>query len=200
MKREVKLTDTELIQATIAGNQMAFRKLVERYRSQVAAAVIGMLGHCAEAEDVGQEVFIRFYKSLKSFKGKSTVGTYITRIAMNLSLNELKRRQRGHRTQLVDPSTFDQSANSANNSDFETKQLIRNAVMRLAPEQRSVVVLRLIKGHSTKETAEFLEIPLGTVLSRLARGQRALRDYLSTIEERGIHEKKDAEVSISFPQ
>jgi len=60
----------------------------------VAATVIGMLGHCPEAEDIGQETFIRFYKSLDKFRGDASVGTYLTRIAINLSLNEIKRRRR----------------------------------------------------------------------------------------------------------
>ena len=56
--------------------------------------MIGMLGHCTEAEDIGQETFIRFYKSLNRFRGESSISTYLTRIAINLSLNEIKRRQR----------------------------------------------------------------------------------------------------------
>lgn len=171
--------------------------MVERYKSQVAATVIGMLGHCPESEDVGQEVFIRFYKGLKSFKGNSTVGTYITRIAMNLSLNELKRRQREQRTQLTDPAALDRAVDPARNTNFETKQSIRGALMKLVSEQRAVVVLRLVKGHSTKETAEILKVPLGTVLSRLARGQQTLRDYLTTIEEGGAHETETAQASVS---
>lgn len=179
---------------------MAFRDLVNRYESQVAATVIGMLGRCPEAEDVGQEVFIRFYKSLRSFKGNSTVGTYITRIAMNLSYNEIKRRQRNRRTQLVEPEVLDRNADPAGTTDFETRESLRRALMRLVPEQRAVAVLRLVKGHSTQETADILKIPLGTVLSRLSRAQQALRDHLTEIKEGGKHEKEATEASASLPR
>ena len=83
--------DLELVERARAGDDGAFRVLVERYESQVAGTVVGMLGRCPEADDVGQETFIRFYKGLAGYKATASVGTYITRIAINLSLNELKR-------------------------------------------------------------------------------------------------------------
>ncbi|MEO0471948.1 MAG: sigma-70 family RNA polymerase sigma factor, partial [Bacteroidota bacterium] len=87
-------TDIDLIAAVQTGQPEAFRLLVERYQAQVAATVIGMLGKGQEAEDVGQEVFIRFYRSLAQFQAKSALGTYLTRIAINLSLNAIKKRKR----------------------------------------------------------------------------------------------------------
>ena len=88
------MTDDLLIKKTISGDEHAFKELVKKYEPLVAATVIGMLGNCPEADDVGQETFIRFYKSLQTFRGESSVGTFLTRIAINLSLNELKRRRR----------------------------------------------------------------------------------------------------------
>ena len=87
-------TDVECIACAKTGDDQAFRQLVERYEGQVAATVVGMLGAGAEAEDVGQDVFIRFYESLDKFRGDSAVGTYLTRIAINLSLNAVERRKR----------------------------------------------------------------------------------------------------------
>ena len=89
------MSDEQLVKTAREGDKGAFRELVKRLESRVAATVYGMLGRCPEAEDVGQEVFIRFYKALNSFRGESSVASYITRIAINLSLNELKRRKRG---------------------------------------------------------------------------------------------------------
>ena len=88
------MTDTELIEATQNGHPQAFQMLVERYESRVASTIIGMLGDSPEADDIGQETFIRFYRNLGNFKGQAGVGTYITRIAINLSLNEIKRHKR----------------------------------------------------------------------------------------------------------
>ena len=89
-----KLTDSELIAMVNGGNQQAFSELMKRYRKMVARVVIGMLGDTPEADDVGQEVFVRFYQSISSFRGDSALGTYLTRIAINLSLNELNSRKR----------------------------------------------------------------------------------------------------------
>jgi hypothetical protein len=86
--------DSQLIAAARDGDPRAFANLVERYENKIARTVIAMLGDSAEADDVGQETFIRFYRSLDSFREESALGTYLTRIAINLSLNELKRRKR----------------------------------------------------------------------------------------------------------
>jgi DNA-directed RNA polymerase specialized sigma24 family protein len=91
-----------LLDAARKGDHEAFKALVISHESQVAATIIGMLGRCSEAEDIGQETFMRFYKALDHFKGESQLGTYLIRIAINLSINELKRRQR--RNRLFQPS------------------------------------------------------------------------------------------------
>jgi RNA polymerase sigma-70 factor (ECF subfamily) len=174
------LTEEELVIAAREGDDTAFRELVIRFEPIVARTVIGMLGNCAEAEDVGQETFIRFYKALRSFRGESGVRTYLTRIAMNLSLNELRRRKR--RLSRFARKPVDEYHNLADQSHARgrdvDKERVWMAIGQLEDKFRSVVVLRLIDGYSTEETARILGIPLGTVLSRLSRGQRKLRDLL----------------------
>jgi RNA polymerase sigma-70 factor (ECF subfamily) len=175
-------SDDQLVEAARDGDSAAFKELVKRYESRVAATVVGMLGNTAEADDVGQETFIRFYRALKSFRGESSVGTYLTRIAINLSLNELKRRKRFF-------SVFSRSAEDddlpemkdpkATDFGFEEKEVVQWALQKLNPEFRSVLVLRLIDGYSTEETAAILKIPLGTALSRLARAQKKMREILT---------------------
>lgn len=175
-------TDEELIQQVRSGDVDAYRFLVERYQQRVATTVKAMLGDGTEAEDVGQETFIRFYKSIHSFRGDSSVSTYLHRIAVNLSLNELKRRKRFlSRFERQDESQLEGSYTVDKVNELESKQLIQQALQRLKPDFRSVVVLRFIEGYSTKETAELLNIPLGTVLSRLSRAQNKLRDFLLPI-------------------
>ncbi len=173
-------SDADLISASSAGNQFAFRKLVERYEGRVASTVTAMLGHTAEAEDVGQETFIRFYRALDAFRGDASVSTYLNRIAINLSLNALKRRKRWFaRFQTADTLHIpDESSNRSSVDNTEKGQLIQQAILQLKPEFRAVVVLRLVEGYSTRETADFLNLPIGTVLSRLARAQVKLRDKL----------------------
>ncbi len=179
-KSSVSETDADLISASSAGNQVAFRKLVERYESRVASTVTAMLGHTAEAEDVGQETFIRFYRSLDSFRGDASVSTYLNRIAINLSLNALKRRKRWFsRFQATEALHIaDESTNRSSVDNTEKGQLIQQAILQLKPEFRAVIVLRLVEGYSTRETADFLNLPIGTVLSRLSRAQVKLREKL----------------------
>lgn len=163
----------------------AFKELVKKYEHQVAATVIGMLGYCTEAEDIGQETFIRFYKSLDKFRGEASVGTYLTRIAINLSLNELKRRMRQRKFFFSKSDDNIENLPDSHNRKNQNgiKELVRHGVQKLEPKFRTVIVLRLIDGYSTKETAQILNLPVGTVLSRLARGQKKLKEILRPLWE-----------------
>jgi RNA polymerase sigma-70 factor (ECF subfamily) len=174
------LTDQKLITAARRGDHEAFKELVRRYETRVAATVIGMLGKCPEAEDVGQETFIRFYKSLEKFRGESSLGTYLTRIAMNLSLNELRRRKRRAIIFFHKPleEVYDVPDAKASHQAADDKELVHQAIQKLEQKFRSVIVLRLIDGYSTEETARILNVPVGTVLSRLARAQKKLKELL----------------------
>ena len=96
--------DAELIARAREGDDRSFQTLVERYEGAVAATAIGMLGDGDDADDVGQETFIRFHRALASFRGESSLKTYLVHIAMNLSLNALRRRRRLlARSKLADP-------------------------------------------------------------------------------------------------
>ena len=174
------LSDRHLIDRARAGDERAFQDLVERYEPRVAATVIGMMGPGDDADDVGQETFIRLYRSLGRFRGESSLGTYVTRIAINLSLTALKRRKRwtsrfvrqDDRERELPEASWDPRGEQDRE---DTARMVRAAVERLAPNHKSVVVLRMIDGCSTKETAEILGIPVGTVMSRLARAMDRLQ-------------------------
>jgi len=172
------VNESQLLDSARNGDERAFRKIVERYESLVARTVKAMLGDCVEAEDIGQEVFVRFYSSLNSFRGESSIGTYLTRIAINLSLNELKRRKR--RLRIFSSKPLDEYSNisDAKDSSGIKNQAIRKALDSLDAKSKAVIVLRLIDGYSTQETASILGIPVGTVLSRLSRAQQKLRSLL----------------------
>ena len=175
------MDEQTLIQSILDGDHNAFRELVKKYESQVASTVIGMLGTGQEAEDIGQEAFVRFFRALKGFRGESSVGTYLTRIAINLSLNEIKRR--GRRRQIFTYNGEEKIGALAHNPGTERRseaaQLVAQGLRRLDPKYRTVLVLRLLDGYSTQETAAILRLPQGTVLSRLARAQKKLKDILA---------------------
>jgi RNA polymerase sigma-70 factor (ECF subfamily) len=135
-----------------------------------------MLGTTPEAEDVGQEVFVRFYQALDKFKGESLVSTYLIRIAINLSLNEIKRRKRkGFLFAREEEGRYAKMPEDSN----DVKEMVTYELNRLDTDFQSVVTLRMIEGYSTEETAEILGIPLGTVLSRLSRAQKKLKLVLA---------------------
>jgi RNA polymerase sigma-70 factor (ECF subfamily) len=182
-------TDVELIDRARSGDDRAFAALVDRYERAVAATVIGMLGPGDDADDVGQETFIRFHRALGSFRGESSLKTYLVHIAMNLSLNALKRRRRSvlrfvsrdERSDDGDPLDALPEPRVGPDGDVDTKELqllVRAAVRRLGEKHRAVVVLRLFHEYSTKETADVLGVPEGTVLSRLSRAMKELESML----------------------
>jgi RNA polymerase sigma-70 factor (ECF subfamily) len=176
--------DNELVRASIEGDKLAFEEIVNRYQKMVARTVKGMLGDSVFAEDIGQEVFIKLYYSLSDFRGEAKLSTYIQKIAVNLTLNEIKRRKRFF-------SMFSQKGNNEmyeiEVADFDTEEkreaseIVNKALMRLEPKFRIVVAMRMLQGYSTKETSEILDLPLGTVLSRLSRAQEQLKEILEKL-------------------
>jgi RNA polymerase sigma-70 factor, ECF subfamily len=165
-------SDDLLVKKSIDGDLAAFKTLIIRYEGKVAGVVKSMIGNTEEAADVGQEVFIRFYESLKKFRGESSVGTYLIRIAINLSLNEIKKRKRRF---LFFRSEEEGRHVPSKEDKKDLKEMLDYEFNQLDPDFKAVATLRLVEGYSTEETAELLQIPLGTVLSRLARAQKKLR-------------------------
>jgi RNA polymerase sigma-70 factor (ECF subfamily) len=176
--------ESELVKASLGGDKLAFGEIVRRYQKMVARTVKGMLGDSVFAEDIGQEVFIKLYHSLSEFRGEAKLSTYIQRIAVNLTLNEIKRRKRFF-------SMFSQKGNSEmyefevadheNEERREATEIVNKALMRIDPKFRIIVTMRMLQGYSTKETAEILNLPLGTVLSRLSRAQEQLKGILEKL-------------------
>ena len=173
--------EDELVKACLNGDKNAFGEIVNRYQKMVARTVKGMLGDSIFAEDIGQEVFINLYYSLSEFRGEAKLSTYIQKIAVNLTLNEIKRRKRFF-------SLFSQKANNEmyefEIADYDTQErneaaeIVNKALMAMDPKFRIILTMRMLQGYSTKETAEILDLPLGTVLSRLSRAQEQLRNIL----------------------
>lgn len=163
------------------GDMAAFEEIVKRYEGKIARTVLGMVPEADEAEDIGQETFIRFYRSLHTFRGDSALGTYLTRIAINLSYNALKRKKRygsffsrwDGETQEMDIPDKDHDPGKKDTAD-----MIGKAIQEMEPRFRAVVNLRLVQGYNTRETAGILKLPLGTVLSRLSRAQAQLQEKL----------------------
>lgn len=177
-------SEKELVKASLEGDKRAFGEIVNHYQGMVARTVKGMLGDTVFAEDIGQEVFINLFYSLRDFRGEAKLSTYIQRIAVNLTLNEIKRRKRFlsifsqkgnnemHEFEIADHDTEERK---------EASEIVNKALMAMDPKFRIIVTMRMLQGYSTKETAEILDLPIGTVLSRLSRAQEQLRNILTKL-------------------
>lgn len=173
MKEEL---DEVLIEKSKSGDMAAFKMLVERHEGKVAGVVRSMIGATPAAEDIGQEVFIRFYDSLNKFRGESKVSTYLIRIAINLTINELKSRQKANARY----ASLESARGAEDTTErVDLRELLDYEFKKLDPDFQAVATLRLIEGYSVEETSLLLEIPIGTTLSRLARAQKKLRLALS---------------------
>ncbi|MEO5800033.1 MAG: RNA polymerase sigma factor [Gemmatimonadales bacterium] len=180
-------TERGLVAAAALGDEVAVRHLVQEHEGAIATTVTAMLGAGDDAEDVGQETFVRFLRSLPNYRGDAAVRTYLTRIAINLSLDVLARRRRrlgwlrlgtsGDRDEptvaAIGPEEIDRE---------DRRRQIRIAVAALDPNHRAVVVLRILEERSTRETAELLGVPEGTVMSRLKRALARLAITLEPLE------------------
>jgi len=194
--RGPSLSEVELLAAVRRGDESAWRSLVEKHEGAVASVVIGMLGPGDEADDVGQETFIRCYRAIGSFRGESSIRTWLQRIATNLSLNALKRRKRGLQ-RFLDLDDADEAMPQlqhdavARQAALTDVEMVRAALAALPDKHRPVVVLRMIEGYSTRETAELLGVPEGTVLSRLSRALEQLKRVLAPMMHAEATEVRD---------
>ncbi|HCI55206.1 MAG TPA: RNA polymerase sigma factor [Bacteroidales bacterium] len=176
--------DMTLVKASVDGDKTAFGEIVNRYKSMVARTVKGMLGDTVFAEDLGQEVFIKLYDSLPGFRGEAKLSTYIQKIAINITLNEIKRRKRFFSmfSRSDDDEIHEYDVTDTNDEERkDAREIVNKALQQLEPKFRVVVAMRMLQGYSTKETAEILDLPVGTVLSRLARGQEQMKKILKRL-------------------
>lgn len=188
--------DQAFVELLRAGSGDAFELLIERFQHPVYNLSVRLLGDPVEAADVVQEVFLKVFRKIGSFRGQSSLKTWIYRIAVNEASNHRRssRRHRGREVEiepvreetaitgqpLVDPclSPYEQAAGA------EIRRQVEDALGRINPDFRAAVVLRDIDGLSYDEVAEVLDVSLGTVKSRILRGREALREALA--ERHGI--------------
>ncbi len=180
------VVDAALVERAKLGDRKAFRELVERYQQGVALTVVSMIGRSSDVDDVVQDVFLRCYQTLDRFRGDASFATYLKKIAINKSLDVLRRRKRffGRFLSRDDASKFvpDRASDVREEIDADERaQLVHAAIDQLPPNHRAVVVLRMIEGYSTEETAQMLGLAYGTVLSRLSRAQKKLKDLLAPL-------------------
>jgi len=174
-----ELQDDEIISKILGGDSRAFSVIVDRYKDTIYSIIVNMTADSNMAEEIAQETFIRLYRFLDKYKGQSSLKTFVTRIAINLSLNALKKRKiKRQRNIGIEDMVHDVAGPQTNLDD---QMLIQRAMKLLDDEQRSIVSMRMIEGYSTKETAIILGIKEGTVMSRLSRTMKKLKEILKEL-------------------
>ena len=163
--------DRDLVKRYLAGDREAAGSLVDRHQRSLFNLALRMLGNVQDAEDVTQTVFCNAFLSMSSYDSKYRFFSWLYRMTINESLNQLKRRKR--------TVTLDEDAGipvgdvAANN--VEADDQVRTALMKLGPDDRAVVVLRHFVSLSYERIAEVLEVPVRTVKSRLFTARERLR-------------------------
>jgi RNA polymerase sigma-70 factor, ECF subfamily len=179
------------LQALQAGDKAEFARLVDLYSNQIYRLAIKILGDPHDAEDVLQETFIKAYRSLPSFEGRSSISTWLYRIAANEALMVVRRRKPEiYMLSSDDDSDEDEVSPPAQIVDWcclpenellssEAKIFLDQAVEKLSTNLRMVFILRDIQGLSIRETADVLKISEMAVKTRLLRARLQLREELS---------------------
>ncbi|NPV28790.1 MAG: sigma-70 family RNA polymerase sigma factor [Firmicutes bacterium] len=184
--------DTQaLIRRARAGDVRAFEELVTLYEEKIYTLSFYLAGNHADAQDLAQEVFVKAYLGLKSFRQEADLGTWLHRIAVNLWLNMQRRQKASETLSLDDPiRTFEgeitravAAADPAGDpaealEGKELQRLVQKALLNLPEEFRTVLVLREMEGYSYEEIAAIMECSLGTVKSRLNRARQAIREKI----------------------
>jgi RNA polymerase sigma-70 factor (ECF subfamily) len=171
--------DAALVEACLAGHREAFEPLVERHRRQVYHVCFRFVGNHDDASDLAQDVFVRAYRGLRGFKGKSAVGTWLYRIAVNVCLNRLS--LKGVRPEPLDPSQADRLAvqPDAELLRDERAAQVRAAIARLPKKQRVTLILRVYHELSHDEIAAILGSSVGAVKANYFHALANLRKLLT---------------------
>jgi RNA polymerase sigma-70 factor (ECF subfamily) len=181
--------DSSLVEGLQQGAEWAYEGLIQRFQQPIFNLVSRLLWDPGDACDVVQEVFLKVFRKIGSFRRESSLRTWVYRIAVNEAHNHCRwsGRHRGHEVGLEGdeegrgyrealpahgPSPYDYAL------DQERRRMVETALAELSPSYRSVVVLRDVEDLSYDEIAAILNLPMGTVKSRILRGREALRRLL----------------------
>jgi RNA polymerase sigma-70 factor (ECF subfamily) len=187
--------DAQLIDQTLAGHPEAFGQLVLKYQDRLFNTIFHVVGHAEDARDIVQEALVQAFLKLETFHRHSAFYTWLYRIAFNVAVTQKRRRR--HPTvsmdRLKEESQMELPDKEGEPAEvFERNDLcrqVRRAIATLEEEYRAVVVLREIDGCCYETIAEVLDLPVGTVRSRLHRARLRLREELQAVLAKGGEKK-----------
>ncbi len=187
--------DRRILTDVLAGRTQAFGELMERYQDRLFAVAMRVIHQPEDAADVVQETFINAYQSLASFKGDSELYTWLYRIAFNTAIS-YKRRKRptlsldAHRNgdevrdAIAEPADTSRDIRPGSALErTEDEQTLAEAMKKLSPEHRAILTYKDIDGLKYEDIAEIIQVPIGTVRSRLSRARLELRNLLDPNNE-----------------
>jgi RNA polymerase sigma-70 factor (ECF subfamily) len=189
IKTGYEATDEELIARFQDGDNYAFDLLVKRYKDPLLNFIFRFVGEKNEAEDIVQETFLRLFKNKHYYKEIAKFSTWIYTIAGNLAKTELRKRKR---RKLFSISHYmstekdydipdDTTSPESDTNTLITDKIIQKAIDKLSPKFKQVIILRDVQGFSYEEIAEIVNIPLGTVKSRVNRARLKLQEDLKDL-------------------
>jgi RNA polymerase sigma-70 factor (ECF subfamily) len=176
--------EASLIRAAQNGESRAFAEIVRRYQRAIYRVAYGLTRNPSDADDLAQETFLRAYQALGRFRVGEPLYPWLARIATNQAFSLYRARRRRPETPLeplveagfqwgVEADPADETA------DRERRRHLQEAFSHLKPEHQAVLVLRAVQGLSYQEIAQTLQVPVGTVMSRLSRARAELKSHWS---------------------
>jgi len=193
MAKRASDPDWGLVRQCKRGDMDAFGELVRRHQQSVFNFCLRLLRNVEDAEDIAQDAFVQAYRNIKKFQPRAKFSTWLFTIAKNLSLNLIRDEKRGTRRMVpIDdgPEGVTVATGVADQPDseavgHETAAVVREAIERLSPDHKLVIVLRDLEGLSYKEIGQVMNCRSGTVKSRLSRARASLKEVLLDELDRG---------------
>ena len=185
--------DRELVERYARGESRAFDTIVERYEQRVYGIALRMTGNIEDARDAMQEVFISAFRALRNFRGDAQLSTWMHRVAVNASLDVLRKRKR-HVTHPLEEAG-DRPSDDVEPDEAAARAAraveVQRALQAVREEYRAVLVLHDLQDLDYAQTADALEIPVGTVKSRLHRARMEMAVLLGHIREQDLSNDED---------
>ena len=193
---QADVSELDLVKQCQAGSTEAFDQLVTRYRTRVFAMIYNMVHNEQDAWDLAQDSFVKAWKSIGRFRGRSSFYTWIYRIVMNVTIDWLRKKQvKGAGTEFNDAIQLREIEPASRTSpkadplphermeQSEIRARIDSAIAQLSPEHRAVILMKEIEEMQYHEIAEALGCSIGTVMSRLFYARKKLQNLLRDVYE-----------------
>lgn len=189
-QEENRISEAEFINQLKKGSEKAFNQLITENQNKVYKLALSLVKNPTDAEDIAQETFVRVYTSINSFKGNSSLSTWLHKITYNLALDFIKKNSKKAKvTKTLDDPEDAELLSLSGETDIpervfensQLKELIYSSLNKLPEEQRVLIELKDIHGFSYEEILEITGLKEGTMKSRLIRGRASLKKMLQSV-------------------